>query len=129
VVQEDQKLERKLDKPLYYDGKIKSWGYIKIGDIARGFRVDRYSVTAVPLLIGDNTIHKNCVLIKNMGPGTLWVYPNNTITQANGYPMGVNECLSIGMQDRSPEVPGWALIQVWAISNATTSIAVLSESI
>jgi hypothetical protein len=100
-----------------------------VADIARGFKVGRITVGAVAILVGDNTIHKNCLLIKNLGPGTLWIGPNSSVTSANGYPMGVNEALSIGLQDRSPEVPGWALIQVFGISNSSSQVATLAETI
>jgi len=98
-----------------------------MGDIRRGWGVKRLVVTAVPVLMVDSGIQVNCILVKNLGPGTLWVYPNNTITQATGYPLGINEALSIGMENRGAQEPERPIISIWAISDINTNVAILTE--
>ena len=100
-----------------------------MGDIARGWIVTRIPIAVVPVKITDNRIHKNCVLIRNMGPGHLYVFPNNNVTTLNGFPMCVGESLTIGLQDKSPEIPGWENIEVWGVSDTTAEVAVLAERI
>jgi hypothetical protein len=98
-----------------------------MGDIRRGWGVIRLVVTAVPVMMVDSGVQVNSILVKNLGPGTLWIYPNNTITQAIGYPLGVNEALSFGMENRGAQEPERPILSVWAISNANTNVAILTE--
>ena len=59
----------------------------------------------------------------------MWIYPNQNVTTANGFPMQMGESLTIGMQDKAPEIPGWELIEVWGITDAVSEMATLSERI
>jgi hypothetical protein len=41
----------------------------------------------------------------------------------------MGESLTIGVQDKAPEIPGWELIEVWGVSDAQSEMAVLQERI
>jgi len=100
-----------------------------MGDIRRGWTVYRVPVGAVAVKLVDNSVHKNCILVKNLGPGTVWIHPKNIATQANGYPMGVNEAVSMGMEDRGAQEHERPIIEVWGVSDAASSVAILAETI
>lgn len=100
-----------------------------MGDIARGFTTARVAVAGAATLIADNRIHKNCVLIKNLGPNICYIGPNNTVNSATGYPIFKNETLTFGLQERSYDIPGWSQIEIWGVSAGTSSMAVLQERV
>ena len=99
-----------------------------MGDICRGFTVARVNVTAAATKIADNRIHKNCVLIKNLGAATVYIGPDNTVTTLTGYPLNKNESLSIGLQERTYNMPGWEAIEVWGVS-AGCQMAIIQERV
>lgn len=98
-----------------------------MGDIARGWSTARVTVGVAATKIADNSVSKNCILIKNMGPATLYVGPSNTVNTATGYPMNKNESISFGLQERSYQVPGWKGIEIWGIALAPVTVAVMQE--
>jgi hypothetical protein len=98
-----------------------------MGDIRRGWGVIRLVVGAAPVMMVDSGVQVNCILVKNLGPGTLWIYPDNTLTQAIGYPLGVNEALSIGIENRGAQEPERPILSVWGMSDASTNVAILTE--
>ena len=57
------------------------------------------------------------------------MHPDNTVDASNGYPLGVNEALSIGMENRGAQQPERPVLEVWGLSaGADSDVAVLTEA-
>ena len=101
-----------------------------MGDISGLFEAIRVPITDVPVKVTDSFLGRNSVLIKNLSKNYVYIGGKDTVNSSTGYPIGLNESLTVGIAERSFQVAGFFKAEIWAVCapGASSSLALLQET-
>jgi len=101
-----------------------------LGDIQGLFKSVRVTVTDVPSMIADSSLGQTSIIVKNLTKVSVCIGGDSTVTFTNGYPLGLNENLSIGFAERSFQIAGFHKSEIWAVcdTGTSTTLAILAET-
>ena len=105
-----------------------------MGDIQGIFTVRRMAIGDTPTFITDTSTGRNCIHIKNLTDVPVSIGGRDTVTfdtiPDGGWPLGLNETISIGIAERSTQITGFHSVQVYGICalGTSTQIAIMEET-
>lgn len=101
-----------------------------MGDIQGSLVARRVNITATPVKISDSYLGRCSILIKNLSKSTVYIGGTSAVTSADGYPIGINENISVGIAERSFQITGFHGVEVWGVCGAgmSSQVAVFEET-
>jgi len=101
-----------------------------VGDVQGSLIARRVNISDVSIKISDSYLGRCSILIKNLTKNTVYIGGSSAVTSADGYPIGINESISVGIAERSMQITGFHSIEVWGVcaGGGISEVAVFEET-
>jgi hypothetical protein len=101
-----------------------------VGDVQGTLIARRVNITDTPVKISDSYLGRCSILIKNLSKNYVYIGGKSNVTTADGYPIGLNENISVGIAERSFQITGFHAVEIWGVclTGASTQLAVFEET-